>query len=42
MTRGQIYLVALMRIENGDIEGAETLVNQLLEEASATNRGMVQ
>ena len=34
----QIYLVALMRIENGDIEGAEPLVNQLLEDMS-TNRG---
>ena len=34
----QIYLVALMRIENGDIEGAEPLVNQLLNDVSVTNR----
>ena len=34
----QIYLVALMRIENGDIEGAEPLVNQLLDDMSVTNR----
>ena len=32
------YLVALMRIENGDIEGAEPLVNQLLNDVSVTNR----
>ena len=34
----QIYLVALMRIENGDIEGAEPLVDQLLVDVSVTNR----
>ncbi len=34
----QIYLVALMRIENGDIEGAEPLVDQLLDDVSVTNR----
>ena len=34
----QIYLVALMRIENGDIEGAQPLVNQLLDHMSVTNR----
>ena len=34
----QIYLVALMRIENGDIKGAEPLVNQLLDDVSVTNR----
>ena len=33
----QTYLVALIRIEGGDIEGAEPLVNQLLEDMSVTN-----
>ena len=33
----QTYLVALIRIEGGDIESAEPLVNQLLEDMSVTN-----
>ena len=33
----QAYLVALIRIEDGNIEGAEPLVNQLLEDMSVTN-----
>ena len=33
----QTYLVALIRIENGNIEEAELLVNQLLEDVSVTN-----
>lgn len=33
----QTYLVALIRIEDGNIEGAEPLVNQLLDDVSITN-----
>ena len=33
----QIYLVTLIRLSDGDIEGAELLVNQLIEDVSATN-----
>ena len=33
-----IYLVALMRVESGDIEGAEPLVNQLLDDPSVINQ----
>ena len=33
----QTYLVALMRIENEEIEGADPLVNQLLDDVSITN-----
>ena len=33
-----IYLVALMRIESGDIGGAEPLVNQLLDDPSVINQ----
>ncbi len=33
----QTYLVALIRIEDGNIEGAEPLVNQLLNDVSITN-----
>ena len=33
----QTYLVALIRIEDGNIEGAEPLVNQLLNDVSVTN-----
>ena len=33
----QTYLVALIRIEDGNIEDAEPLVNQLLEDVSVTN-----
>ena len=33
-----IYLVALIRVESGDIEGAEPLVNQLLDDASVINQ----
>ena len=34
----QAYLVALMRMENGDIEGAEPLVDQLLDDVSVINQ----
>ena len=33
-----IYLVALIRVESGDIEGAEPLVNQLLDDASVIDQ----
>ena len=33
-----VYLVALMRIESGDIEGAEPLVDQLLNDSSVINQ----
>ena len=33
-----VYLVALMRVESGDIEGAEPLVNQLLDDPSVINQ----
>ena len=33
----QVYLVALIRIEDGNIEDAEPLVNQLLADVSVTN-----
>ena len=33
----QTYLVAFIRIEDGNIEGAEPLVNQLLDDVSVTN-----
>ena len=35
----QTYLVALIRIEDGNIEGAAPLVNQLLDDVSVINRG---
>lgn len=33
----QIYLVTLIRLSDGDIEGAERLVNQLIEDVSVTD-----
>ena len=33
-----VYLVALMRVEGGDIEGAEPLVNQLLDDPSVIDQ----
>ena len=33
-----IYLVALIRVESGDIEGADPLVDQLLDDASVINQ----
>ena len=33
-----VYLVALMRVESGDIERAEPLVNQLLDDTSVINQ----
>ena len=33
----QIYLVTLIRLSDDDIEGAEPLVNQLIEDVSATD-----
>ena len=33
-----VYLVALMRVESGDIDGAEPLVNQLLDDPSVINQ----
>ena len=33
-----VYLVALIRVESGDIEGAEPLVNELLDDPSVINQ----